>query len=287
MKYFDHDTEAYKDDRIVLLRRECGGAAIDAYWTLLEVIYREETDIKPSENPIGLTSVCFFLQITEEELRGYIDAMIRFGLLVESEDGTLTSPRAASSIASYQNRCSTNKENGGKGGRPRKKPVQAERKTEAKPNENPTETDPEPEQNQQEPNRGDKEKEKEREKENITTPNPSAPIQSDPFADIDEINDDGFAAFSKDVLDVFNAETGSSLGYFDGRTWQGLRRIFDAGRTIDDVRMVTRDKRDEWSDDAKMRRFIRPSTLYGDHFEEYLAVAGKAESEASEYDDYE
>ena len=45
MKYFDHDVEAYKDDKIVLLRRECGGAAIDAYWTLLELIYREETEM--------------------------------------------------------------------------------------------------------------------------------------------------------------------------------------------------------------------------------------------------
>ena len=49
MKYFDHDVEAYKDDKIVLLRRECGGAAIDAYWTLLELIYREETEAKPTE----------------------------------------------------------------------------------------------------------------------------------------------------------------------------------------------------------------------------------------------
>ena len=60
MKYFDHDVEAYKDDKIVLLRRECGGAAIDAYWTLLELIYREETEIKPTDNPVGFASVCLY-----------------------------------------------------------------------------------------------------------------------------------------------------------------------------------------------------------------------------------
>ena len=49
MKYFDDYVEAYKDDKIVLLRPACGGAAIDAYWTLLELIYREETEIKPTE----------------------------------------------------------------------------------------------------------------------------------------------------------------------------------------------------------------------------------------------
>lgn len=280
MKYFDHDVEAYKDDKIVLLRRECGGAAIDAYWTLLELIYREETEIKPTDNPVGFASVCFFLQVSEDDLKTYIEGMVKYGLLIQTDDGGLTSPRAVENIEGYKSRCHTNKANGGKGGRPRKAPVQTERKTDQKPTENPAETEDEPSEKQEEPSRGEKEKEKEKEK--IYPQTPTAPPQDD----FDEINDDGFACFGRDVLAVFNEETGSALPVLDGKTWCGLRRIFDAGRTLDDIRAVTRDKRDEWQPDQKMRRFIRPSTLYGEKFEEYLAVASQSAREEAEYDDY-
>lgn len=292
MKYFDHDTEAYKDDKIVLLRQECGGAAIDAYWTLLEVIYRDETEIKPTENRFGFASVCFFLGCSEEQLNEWIEAMVKYGLLdkTEDENGTvsITSPRAEETINGYRDRCSKNKANGGKGGRPKKTPVQNGRtensKTDPKPNENREETEGEPSQKQTKPNRGDKEKEKEKEKENNKPPiSPSDvfdDIASDDYAD-------NFASFSKEVLEMYNAETGDGILYFDGTTWGGLRRSFDAGRTIEDLRLVVRDKIAEWGNDAKMKRFIRPSTLFGEKFEGYLAKARKAEKEAGEFDDYE
>ena len=156
MKYFDHDTEAYKDDKIVLLRRECGGAAVDAYWTLLELIYREETELKPTKNPLGYASVSFFLQCDESQLEEWIAAMCKYGLLECSEDDegypTLMSPRAAENIDGYKSRCQRNYANGSKGGRPRKTPVQdgqgKNSKTEQKPNQNPNETQTKPTENQ-------------------------------------------------------------------------------------------------------------------------------------------
>lgn len=282
MKYFDHDVEAYKDDKLVLLRRDYSGAAVDAYYALIEWIYREETEIKPNDNPVGFASVCFFLQVSEDQLNEWIEGMVKYGLLIQTEGGGLTSQRAAENIDGYKSRCASNKANGGKGGRPRKTPVQTERKTEEKPKENPLETQPEPNENRTEPSRGENEKEKEKEKEKDIYPQTPA---ADQF-DLDEINDDGYAAFCRDALAIFNAETGNALQYFDGKTWLGMRRIFDAGRTLDDIRAVTRDKRDEWQDDAKMRRFIRPSTLYGEHFEEYLAVASQTTREEAEYAEY-
>ena len=90
--------------------------------------------------------------------------MIRYGLLIRTEGGGLTSQRAVENIESYKSRCASNKANGGKGGRPRKAPVQTERKTEPKPTENPQETEPEPNEKPEEPSRGEKEKEKEKEK---------------------------------------------------------------------------------------------------------------------------
>ena len=287
MKYFDHDTEAYKDDKIMLLRREFGGAAVDAYWTLLEVIYRNESEMKPSENPFGFLSVSMFLLVDEQQLREWVDGMAKYGLLEVEEDAdgkitSISSERAVDNIERYKSRSKTNSENGGKGGRPRKRPAHDGRaenpKTEAKPNENRNETERKPNGNREEPKRLEKEKEKEKEKD--ITPKPP----TDEF--FDDWDDNGFAEFAKAALDMFNAETKSGVAYFDGKAWQGLRRAFDTDRTVEDLRAVTRDKLDEWGDDPKMRRYIRPSTLFGERFEEYLAVARKHESEEGGYDEY-
>ena len=58
--------------------------------------------------------------------------------------------------------------------------------------------------------------------------------------------------------------------------------IQDTGRTIEDVRLVTRRQFAEWKDDPKMSKFIRPKTFYGNQFESYLATARRNESERAE-----
>ena len=287
MKYFDHDTEAHKDDKIMLLRREFGGAAVDAYWTLLEVIYRNETELKPKENPFGFLSVSMFLLVDEKQLLEWVEGMAKYGLLEVSKDAdgniaAISSERALDNIENYKARLKRNTINGNKGGRPRKTPAQDGRgenqKTQEKPNGNPNETDKKANGNREKPKWLEKEKEKEKEKD--ITPLP-------PCAEFDECEaDDGFAAFAKEALDMFNAETGSGVEYFDSFTFQRLRRAFDVGRSIADLRIVTLDKMHEWENDPKMRRYIRPSTIFGDRFEEYLAVAKRHEHEEGAYDEY-
>lgn len=282
MKYFEHDTEAYKDDKIMLLRREFGGGAVDAYWTCLERIYCEETELKPNEYP----AVSLFLQVSEEQLKEWIDGMVKYGLLVEVEGVGIISPRANGKIDEYQSRCSTNSENGKKGGRPRKTPVQKTPKTEQKPSENPNETDVKPTQKQTKANGGDKKKEKKEEEEKNIPPKPP----EDVFDDIADSGDEGdhqrFALFAKDALDAWNEETGQGIAYFDGDTWQGLRRSFDVGRTVDDLRLVIRHMKPKWENDAKMKRFVRPRTLFGDKFEGYLADAKDTKRTEDEFDEY-
>lgn len=281
MKYFDHDCEAYKDDKIMLLRRECGGAAVDAYWTLLELIYREETDLKPKQNPSVFASVSIFLMCEQSELETWVEAMKKYGLLIENEDGSLSSPRATTNIEGYKERQSRNYKNGSKGGRPRKTPAPADAKTEEKPTEkpteNPTETQPKPTQNPKRESGIEKEKEKEKEKERVVRP---------PFEEAQGADEERFAQFGKAALDAFNAATGSSLQTLDGKTWCCLRRIFDAGRTLDDIALVCRYKYAEWNGKPKTRAWIRPSTFFGDKFEEYLMVASRKEAEDGGLDEY-
>lgn len=51
----------------------------------------------------------------------------------------------------------------------------------------------------------------------------------------------------------------------------GLRRIYDNGRTTEDVRRVIRAKQAQWGRDPEFSSFLRPKTLFGENFEEYLA----------------
>lgn len=99
-------------------------------------------------------------------------------------------------------------------------------------------------------------------------------------------HDSEAAAFAVEALEAFNAITQSDIRDMPGDAWCGLRRIFEAGRTIDDVRVVVAKKNAEWRDDAKMAKFVRPSTLFGEKFDEYLNQkdeGGPDDEEVSEY----
>ena len=41
MQYFDHSTDASTDPKVMQLRLEHDGAAVDAYWSLVEQMHRE------------------------------------------------------------------------------------------------------------------------------------------------------------------------------------------------------------------------------------------------------
>lgn len=93
------------------------------------------------------------------------------------------------------------------------------------------------------------------------------------FVDPDDLPSDEpgeFERFAAECIDAFNGITGKDYRATGGRDWLDLRRIFDSGRTVDDVRQVVRSKRDQWRDSPEMSRYLRPSTLFGEHFEEYL-----------------
>lgn len=117
-----------------------------------------------------------------------------------------------------------------------------------------------------------------------TKPSQTMPGHTPPNPPAGEFADDGeeFAAFAVACIEAFNAETGQDYRSSGGRDWLDLRRVFDNGRTVDDVRAVVRTKLREWGRDPKMRKFVRPSTLFGPKFEEYLAECGGLKDAPSE-----
>lgn len=157
MRYFDHDVTASDDDRIMALRLECGGAAVDAYWAVLELIYRTETHLVFSENRPETKSLCHRLCTDAETLGSWLSSMAEIGLLNRSEGDVenaveYVSQRAMCNIAGYVSRQETARENGKKGGR---KPTANRAGTKSVPKQKPTAN-----RQQTEPLAKEKEKEK-------------------------------------------------------------------------------------------------------------------------------
>lgn len=121
MLYFNHDTQASKDDRIIALRSSMGGAAVDAYWTIIELIHRDETELVLGENQMLTKSVSAWLFTDEKTLMQWVEYMLEVGLLVlcdrTSESVIVTSERAKENIVAYQQKAETARENGKNGGR--------------------------------------------------------------------------------------------------------------------------------------------------------------------------
>lgn len=141
MRYFSHDTDASNDEKVQALRLEHGGAAVDAYWTIVEQIYREETPLVFFGNRLGSNSLSHRLCTDVETLEKWVLTMVELGLLERFGEGgnALFSERMEQGIADYRKKAETARENGKKGGR--KPKAKTNRKPKSKPSGNPVGTD--------------------------------------------------------------------------------------------------------------------------------------------------
>ena len=73
--YFDHSTTAATDPKVMQLRLEMGGAAVDAYWYLLEQMHRDERGICVCDAG-ALRVHCHTLCTGEDELKTWVSAMV-------------------------------------------------------------------------------------------------------------------------------------------------------------------------------------------------------------------
>ena len=150
-------------------------------------------------------------------------------------------------------------ENGIKGGRP--KPSDNQTRTKTKPNNNQTITNEEPNNNQAE-----------------TKPEPNVNVNDNDNVNVNEkgnVNASGLQAntsarsLSLSLISYLNSKTGSS--YRNSEQIQELiEQRLSEGYTEEDLKLVIDRKCSEWSCDGKMRTYLRPSTLFGDKFGEYL-----------------
>ena len=81
------------------------------------------------------------------------------------------------------------------------------------------------------------------------------------------------ALFIGEALKVFTEVTGRACLIPSAEVSFDLTKVFDAGYSIDDVRLVCELKQAEWGADPKRQKWLRPHTLFGEKFEGYLAAA--------------
>lgn len=99
----------------------------------------------------------------------------------------------------------------------------------------------------------------------------------------DSLPDAGLLSF--DLIQYLNEKTGSDYKA-DKANAVRVQSLLDSGYTPLQLRTVIDKKVDEWYGDSKMRSYLRPSTLFGDKFGEYLAapisVTAEKQKKASE-----
>lgn len=81
------------------------------------------------------------------------------------------------------------------------------------------------------------------------------------------------ALFIGKALEAFSAITARPARIPSSEIVSNLTRIFDAGYTLDDIKLVCKAKQADWGSDSKRQGWIRPQTLFGGKFEAYLAEA--------------
>ena len=198
-----------------------------------------------------------FAELPDKERLMMYDAVIKYGL--DGEDPKL-SGLCAALFKLVKPQLDANERrylNGLKGGR---KPNGNQTVTKQKPNRNQSETKVKPNHNQTvtkaEPNDNDNDNDNDNvnvnEKGNGNN-NASGSDENIPLS----------------LISYLNQKTGSSYKV-DADITGRIISLFGQGYSVDDMRTVIDRKCAEWCDDEKMRSYLRPSTLFGDKFAEYL-----------------
>lgn len=75
------------------------------------------------------------------------------------------------------------------------------------------------------------------------------------------------------IIDHLNAVLRTSFRHTTAKTKNLIQARFNEGFTEKDFRLVVEKKNKDWCGDAKMHKYLRPETLFGNKFESYLQEA--------------
>ena len=99
----------------------------------------------------------------------------------------------------------------------------------------------------------------------------------------EELDKERDSKYIVEIINYLNDVAGRNYRTTTRKTRSLIRARMNEGFTVDDFKKVIDIKNDEWKDDPKMQKFIRPETLFGTKFESYLNQ--ESNKEPSPYDD--
>ena len=82
-------------------------------------------------------------------------------------------------------------------------------------------------------------------------------------------NKDSFKDIVEKSIEYLNIQTGHNFKPTEANTRHLMARI-NEGYTLKQIMTVIRNKTVEWEEDEKMKKFLRPETLFGTKFDSYL-----------------
>jgi len=74
----------------------------------------------------------------------------------------------------------------------------------------------------------------------------------------------------QNIIGYFNQRMGKTLSWKTKETQRLINARFAEGYGVEDFKKVIDNKILSWQSDKKMCKYLRPSTLFGNHFDEYL-----------------
>ena len=74
----------------------------------------------------------------------------------------------------------------------------------------------------------------------------------------------------KDIVDYLNLKAGTYYKHSTAKTTTLISARLREKFTIDDFKVVINNKTADWKNDANMKQYLRPETLFGTKFESYL-----------------
>lgn len=121
----------------------------------------------------------------------------------------------------------------------------------------------------------EKDKEKETEKEKSTDTFLAKSVvgfvpNTDPATEKQPDDEDLSALYFRPIIDHLNKTAGKHFRWQTASTQKHIRARLREGRKLQDFLTVIDNMCTEWKGDPKMKRYIRPETLFGDKFEGYL-----------------
>ena len=89
----------------------------------------------------------------------------------------------------------------------------------------------------------------------------------------------------KTIIDYLNDKAGTKYRSSSKDTQKHIKARFNNGFTLEDFKTVIDNKVFEWGNNSKMSVYLRPKTLFGTKFEDYLNQKGGGESAIFSEDD--